>query len=95
MLVDLRYIPVESTGERLWNSHVSQGVFTTMFGSFQKIGGQIPFGTSASTSMFYKIEAEPEFFVDADYILKVVSMITASNGNIPTDVHLTVFSLLQ
>ncbi|KAI0690866.1 Alpha/Beta hydrolase protein [Cytidiella melzeri] len=43
MLVDLRYIPVESTGGRLWDTHVSQGVFATLFGPFPKLGGQTPF----------------------------------------------------
>ncbi|KAI0340820.1 alpha/beta-hydrolase [Trametopsis cervina] len=43
MLVDLRYIPVESTGGRLWDTHVSQGIFATLFGPFPKLGGQTPF----------------------------------------------------
>ncbi|KAI0092132.1 Alpha/Beta hydrolase protein [Irpex rosettiformis] len=71
MLVDLRYIPVESTGKHLWSTHVSQGVFATLFGPFPKLGGQTPF----------------------DYIQRVVSTITASNGNVSTDVHLTGHSL--
>lgn len=51
MLVDLRYIPVESTGGRLWDTHVSQGVFETMFGPFSKLGGQNPFGNKRSMKL--------------------------------------------
>ena len=47
--MDLRYLPVQSTDGRLWNTHVSQGLFATLFGPFSKLGGQSPFGKLISS----------------------------------------------
>ena len=44
LLVDLRYPPVQGTDGHLWNTHVSQGVYVTMFDPFNALDGQTPFG---------------------------------------------------
>ncbi|PSR81016.1 hypothetical protein PHLCEN_2v6547 [Hermanssonia centrifuga] len=43
MLVDLHYSPMQATEGHLWGTHVSEGVFMTMFGPFHRLGEQTPF----------------------------------------------------
>ncbi|KAJ3556799.1 hypothetical protein NM688_g1821 [Phlebia brevispora] len=43
VLVDLHYLPIHATKGHLWETHVSRGVYTTLFDKFAKLEGQTPF----------------------------------------------------
>ncbi|GJE87531.1 lipase family protein [Phanerochaete sordida] len=43
LLVDLHYAPVHAQDGHVWDTHVSHGVYSTLFGPFSKLDGQTPF----------------------------------------------------
>ncbi|EKM59890.1 uncharacterized protein PHACADRAFT_170488 [Phanerochaete carnosa HHB-10118-sp] len=43
LLVDLHYVPVHAKDGHVWETHVSQGVYATLFEPFSTLDGQTPF----------------------------------------------------
>lgn len=88
MIVDMHYRPVQAEGH-LWNTHVSHGVYATLFEPFASLNGQTPFGSySLANSVSIESSRSP------DYIHTIVQTTIASrvrsHSKAKIDLHLTV-----
>lgn len=88
LLVDLHYVPVHAKDGHIWDTHVSHGVYSTLFGPFSKLDGQTPFGMCADLDTLQHAEGAPEYIKHIACTL--ISERVQAATNVPVRLHLTV-----